>query len=84
MPTGPIEAKVKVATAATYLGTTALLADLTAIQDNPGLIGWLPAWLAPFVLPLIPTAATFLAGYRARHTPRSDADARAAADAPGA
>lgn len=80
---GPIETKVKAATAAAYIGTTGLLASLTAVQDQPGLIGWLPAWLTPFVLGLLPAAVTAVSGYRASHTPRSDAAARAAADFPG-
>jgi hypothetical protein len=77
---GPIETKVKAATAAAYIGTTGLLASLTAVQDQPGLIGWLPAWLTPFVLGLLPAAVAAVSGYRASHTPRFDEDARAAAD----
>lgn len=80
MPTGPVETKVKAATVATYLASTALLADLTAVQDQPGLVSWLPPYVAPFLLSMIPTAITFVTGYRAKHTPRQDADARAAAD----
>ena len=71
MPTAPIEQKVKAATAAAYLGSTGLLAALTAVQDQPGLVGFLPAWLSPFVLPIVPAAVTLVAGYQARHTPRS-------------
>ncbi|MEU8920281.1 holin [Kitasatospora sp. NPDC048545] len=67
-----IETKVKAAAAATYLGTTSLLAGLTAVQDHPGLVGWLPEWLAPFVLAIVPTAIAGVAGYQARHTPRPD------------
>ncbi|MEV7770600.1 holin [Kitasatospora sp. NPDC086791] len=67
-----IETKVKAATVAAYLGSTALLADLTAVQNQPGLVSWMPGWLAPFVLSLIPTAITAVAGYQARHTPRPD------------
>lgn len=77
---GPIENKVKAATAGAYLASTGLLAALTAVQDQPGLVGWMPAWLAPFVLSAVVPGITFVGGYRARHTPRSDADARAAAD----
>ncbi|MGW4803016.1 holin [Kitasatospora sp. NPDC004272] len=80
---GPIETKVKVATVGAYLGSTGLLAGLTAVEDQPSLVSVLPGWLAPFVLSAIPTAITFVAAYRARHTPRSDADARAASDTKG-
>lgn len=75
MPSAPIERKVTAATAAAYLGSTGLLAAITAVQDQPGLVGFLPTWLAPFVLPLVPAAATLVAGYQARHTPRTDPEA---------
>jgi hypothetical protein len=75
MPTAPVERKVTVAAAAAYLGSTGLLAALTAVQDQPGLVGFLPAWLAPFVLPVVPAAVTFVAGYQARHTPRTGPEA---------
>lgn len=80
---GPIETKVKAATAAAYVASTGLLAGLTAVQSQPGLVGWMPAWLTPFVLGLVPAAVTAVSGYQARHTPRFDADARAAADVSG-
>lgn len=69
-PKAPVETKVKAASLATYLAATALLAVLTAIQDNAGLIGGLPDAVEPFVLALIPTAVTLAAGWAARHTPR--------------
>jgi hypothetical protein len=71
MPTAPIERKVTAATAAAYLGSTGLLASLTALQDQPVLASWLPTWLAPFILPVVPAVVTFVAGYQARHTPRT-------------
>jgi hypothetical protein len=77
---GPIETKVKASTAGAYVGSVGLLAALTAVQDQPGLVGWLPAWLGPFVLSAVVPAIGFVSGYRARHTPRTDSDARAAAD----
>lgn len=69
----PIEAKVTAATAAAYVASTALLTILTSVQDVPGLVSWMPAYLAPFVLSAIPTGITFIAGYQARHTPRTTA-----------
>ncbi|MET9517046.1 holin [Streptomyces sp. NPDC002994] len=65
-----VEKKVTAATLAAYLGSTGLLAVLTAIQDNSGLVAGLPDGLEPFVLALIPTAITFVAGWAARHTHR--------------
>ncbi|MFD7413541.1 holin [Kitasatospora purpeofusca] len=75
-----IETKVKAATVAAYVGSTGLLAALTAVQDQPGLVGWMPVWAAPFVLGLLPAGVAAVSGYRARHTPRTDPDARTAAD----
>jgi hypothetical protein len=66
----PVEKKVTAASVAAYLASTGLLAILTAIQDNAGLVGGLPDALEPFVLALVPTAVTFVAGWAAKHTPR--------------
>jgi hypothetical protein len=65
----PVEKKVKWATAASYLGSTGLLAILTAVQGDAGLIEPLPDPLEPFALGLVPAALTFAAGWKARHTP---------------
>lgn len=70
MPNAPVEKKVTASTLGAYLASTALLAVLTAIQDNSGLIDGLPDVIEPFVLALIPTALTFVSGWAARHTPR--------------
>lgn len=69
----PVEKKVTAATAATFVGSTALLGALEAVRDNTELVGWLPPALAPFVLALVPTAITFVSGWAARHTPRGPA-----------
>lgn len=69
----PVEKKVSVATLAAYLASTGLLAILTSIQDNAGLVAGLPDGLEPFVLALVPTAVTFVAGWAAKHTPRRPA-----------
>lgn len=66
----PVEKKVTAATASTYVGSTALLAGLEAVQDHNELVGFLPSGLAPFVLALVPAAITFVAGWAAKHTPR--------------
>jgi hypothetical protein len=66
----PVEKKVKWATVAAYLGSTGLLAILTAVQGDAGLVDPLPDPLEPFALALVPAAITFAAGWKARHTPR--------------
>ncbi|MFE9296606.1 holin [Streptomyces niveus] len=67
----PVETKVKFATAAAYAGSTGLLAALTTVQDNGRLLEWMPDGLTPFVLGLIPAAITAVAGWKAKHTPRT-------------
>jgi hypothetical protein len=66
----PVEKKVTWSTVGAYLGSTGLLAILTAIQGDAGLVAPLPDPLEPFALGLIPAALTFAAGWKAKHTPR--------------
>lgn len=68
---GRVEAKVKWASIATYVGSAMGLAALQAVGDAQ-LVDALPDVLEPFALALLPLAATFLAGYKARHTPRPE------------
>ncbi|MFC8176519.1 holin [Streptomyces sp. NPDC057325] len=70
MPNNVIETKVKAASAAAYVGSTALLAALAAVQDHAQLLSWMPDTVSPFVLALVPTAITFVSGWAAKHTPR--------------
>ncbi|MFI6986015.1 holin [Embleya sp. NPDC050154] len=65
----PMETKVKVAGAASYLGFAALLGVLTAVGDA-GLVSWLPDVVEVFVAPMVPTAITMVAAWKAKHTPR--------------
>ena len=67
----PVEKKVTVASIAAYLGSVGLLAVLTAVQGDAGLVAPLPDPTEPFVLALIPTAITFVGGWYAKHTPRA-------------
>lgn len=83
MASAPIETKVKAATAGVYLSSVAGLGVLEAVHDAPLLIAWLPDWIEPFILGLVPTAITAVAAYQARHTPRTDPAARSAADIRG-
>ncbi|WP_432164855.1 holin [Streptomyces sp. bgisy031] len=69
----PIEKKVKASTAVSYLASLAGLAILGAVTDDPSLISGMPDALEPFVLALVPAAASWIAGWAAPHTPRSDA-----------
>ncbi|MEU6015994.1 holin [Streptomyces sp. NPDC047515] len=66
----PIETKVKASTAATF-GAGVAIAVLNDVQADSSLLGPLPAWLQAPLLALVPAVLTWLAGYQARHTPRS-------------
>lgn len=66
----PTEAKVKAASTATFLAGL-VIAVLNAVVADSSLLGPLPVWLQAPVLALVPAALTWLAGYQARHTPRS-------------
>lgn len=66
----PVETKVKASTVGAYLSSFGLLEVLVEVQDHPLVIGFLPDALEPFVLALVPAAIAFVAGWKARHTPR--------------
>lgn len=70
--TGKVEKKVTAATIGTYVAGVVLLAILTGVQSNPGLISGFPDWLESILLPLVPAAVAFLSGWNAKHTPRPD------------
>ncbi|RPE34905.1 holin [Kitasatospora cineracea] len=78
----PIEIKV-IASATATAGAGVAIAALNAIEADNSLLGPLPAWAQAPLIALVPPALAFLAGYRARHTPRSDAAARASVDVSG-
>lgn len=65
----PIEAKVRAATAGSFV-VSLLIMVLNAVVANNSLLKPLPAWLQAIVIALAPTAVTFLAGFQAPHTPR--------------
>jgi VIT1/CCC1 family predicted Fe2+/Mn2+ transporter len=67
-----VEAKVKSAAVATYLVSVAALAIVNAVTSDASLLGPLPDWAEALVVPVLPAAAAFLAGWNARHTPRPD------------
>lgn len=67
----PLELKVKVATAATYLAGVALLGFLNA-TTTADLIAGLPDVVEAFVAPGVVSLVTFISGYLAKHTPRPD------------
>ncbi|GGX40763.1 holin [Streptomyces noursei] len=66
----PIEAKVRSATAASFV-VSLLIAVLNAVAGDSRLLAPLPSWLQAVVIALIPAALTFLAGWQAPHTARS-------------
>lgn len=57
-----IHPKVAAATAGAFLPSLAL-AIITWAQDNPQILGGLPQWLQGLLILIIPTLATFVAGY---------------------
>ena len=75
-----IEKKVKASAIGSYLAGVGGLEILETVHDNPLLISPLPDWCEPFILSLVLAAATFVSGWTPRHTPRTDPDARQAAD----
>lgn len=66
----PVAPKVKWAAAGTYLGGVVMTALFAGFQDG-NFISFLPDGLSPFVLPIIPSIAAWIAGYRAKHQYRA-------------
>lgn len=73
--TTPTETKVKASTAAAFV-VSLIVAVLNTASADSSLLDPLPAWLQAILVALVPTAATFLAGWQARHTPRAAVDPR--------
>jgi hypothetical protein len=72
---GPVEAKVKASTIASYIGAFLLTALANGVQDEDHALilgNAFPEWLETLLLPLLPALASFAAGWAARHTPRPD------------
>ncbi|MFI6737272.1 hypothetical protein ACIBI9_30470 [Nonomuraea sp. NPDC050451] len=68
-----VERNVTAATAAgSYLGLLAVLTVLHAINADLDLISFLPDWLESLSIPLLPGLITYVSGYKAKHTARSD------------
>jgi hypothetical protein len=65
----PVEAKVKSATAATFI-VSLIIAVLNAVVADDSLLQPLPGWLQAIVLGAAPAVVTFLSGWSATHTPR--------------
>ncbi|ROQ72566.1 hypothetical protein EES39_40745 [Streptomyces sp. ADI92-24] len=63
---------MKAGTAAAYVASTGLLGSLAVIQDYARLLSWMPDAASPFALALVPALITFVAGWQAKHTPRTD------------
>lgn len=61
------EAKVKSAAFASFVASL-LLAVLNATIGHSEVLAGCPPWLQFLIVTFGPSAATFLAGYRARHT----------------
>lgn len=67
-----VETKVKWSTVGSTLGAAAVLAMLGAVSDDPNMLSPLPDALELLLLSLLPGLVSFVAGWRARHTPRPD------------
>lgn len=68
----PVEKKVTAATL-TAGGVGVILAILTWVQDNPGLLSGLPNWLEGLLYVILTPVMVYVAGYSAPHTPRASA-----------
>lgn len=66
-----IETKVKASTAGTFL-VSAAIAVLNQTAGDDALMGSLPGWAQTLALLAVPSAVTFLSGWKARHTARPD------------
>jgi hypothetical protein len=71
MANGPIEAKVKAATLAAFV-VGLVVSTLNQTQADSQLLGSLPAWLQFVLTVAVPPVVTFLSGWKARHTPKTD------------
>lgn len=71
-PRALVETKVKASTITTYVASSVLLWVLDGVGADPTIIPLLPDALEPMVLALLPTLVAFVAGWRAKHTPRPD------------
>lgn len=66
----PVERKVTAATVGSVVAGI-VLALLTWLNDNPGLIESIPDQYEGFVWLIVPSLIVFLSGWSAPHTPRS-------------
>lgn len=63
-----VETKVKASTVAAFIGFSALLYVLQAVQGEPLLLNPLPDVLEPLALAVLPALVTLAAGWKAKHT----------------
>ncbi len=66
-----IEAKVIASTIGSFL-VSAAIAWLNVVEQDSHLLGAMPVWLQTLLIAVIPAVITFLSGYQAAHSPRSD------------
>ncbi|NUQ99542.1 MAG: holin [Streptomyces sp.] len=69
MANAPVEAKVKSATAATFV-VSLVIAVLNGVVADDSLMQPLPGWLQPIIIAMAPPLVTFLSGWSAQHSPR--------------
>ncbi|MGC5009732.1 hypothetical protein ACLQ2R_03100 [Streptosporangium sp. DT93] len=68
----PIERKVTASTVGAYFGSVAGLAVLQALGADVSILGPLPDLLESLIVSLLPGGIAFIAGLKAKHTPRPD------------
>jgi hypothetical protein len=67
-----VESKVKWSTAGAYLASSGVLGVLGAVEDSH-IVDGMPDSVSALVLSLVPALVTFVAGWKAKHTPRPGA-----------
>ena len=69
---GRVEAKVKWSALGAYIGLAVLAYVLELVSTDPVLVTPLPDVIEPLVVSVAPALLAFIAGLRAKHTPRPD------------
>lgn len=75
------EAKVKAA-GLVATGCGIAVAALNDIEAHHEMLGSLPAWAQTVLLAVVPGVSTYLAAWKAKHTPRADLTVPTAAQTP--
>ena len=71
VPSAPVEKKVKAATGGAFL-VSAAIAVLNSLVGDSQLLGTLPALAQSAIILFAPPLVTFISGWKAAHTPRTE------------